>query len=41
MTDGGRAGGQIVFTGTPEQLAKQKDNFTGQYLAEELAAMRR
>ena len=39
--DGGRAGGQIVFTGTPEQLAKQKDNFTGQYLAEELAAMRR
>ena len=39
--DGGRAGGQIVFTGTPEQLAKQKDNFTGQYLAEEMAAMRR
>ena len=39
--DGGRAGGQIIFTGTPEQLAKQKDNFTGQYLAEELAAMRR
>lgn len=37
--DGGRAGGQIVFAGTPEQLAKQPNNFTGQYLAEELAAM--
>ena len=37
--DGGRAGGKITFAGTPEQLAKQKDNFTGQYLAEELAAM--
>ena len=37
--DGGRAGGQIVFAGTPEQLAKQKNSFTGQYLAEELAAM--
>ena len=39
--DGGRAGGQITFCGTPEDLAKQKDNFTGHYLAEELAAMRR
>ena len=37
--DGGRAGGEIVFAGTPEQLAKQKNSFTGQYLAEELAAM--
>ena len=39
-SDGGRAGGQIVFAGTPEQLAKQKNSFTGQYLAEELAAMK-
>ncbi len=39
--DGGRAGGQVTFAGTPEDLAKQKGNFTGQYLAEELAAMRR
>ena len=39
--DGGRAGGNITFCGTPEDLARQKDNFTGQYLAEELAAMRR
>ena len=38
--DGGRAGGQITFAGTPEQLAKQKDNFTGQYLREELDAMK-
>lgn len=39
--DGGRAGGQITFAGTPEQLAKQKGNFTGQYLKEELDAMKR
>lgn len=38
--DGGRAGGQIIFTGPPEQLAKQKDNFTGQYLKAELDAMK-
>ena len=38
--DGGRAGGNISFCGTPEDLAKQKDNFTGHYLAEELAAMK-
>ena len=37
--DGGRAGGKITFAGTPEELALQKDNFTGQYLAQELAAM--
>ena len=36
--DGGRAGGRITFAGTPEQLAKQKNNFTGQYLKAELAA---
>ena len=39
--DGGRAGGNITFCGTPEQLAKQKDNFTGRYLKEELDAMKR
>ena len=37
--DGGRAGGQVVFNGTPEQLAQQPDNFTGRYLAEEFQAM--
>ncbi len=39
--DGGRAGGCITFAGTPEQLALQKNNFTGQYLKAELDAMRR
>lgn len=34
--EGGKKGGQIVFSGTPEQLAKQKDNYTGIYLKEEL-----
>ena len=38
--DGGRAGGRITFCGTPEDLAKEKDNFTGRYLAEELKAMK-
>ena len=37
--DGGRSGGQITFAGTPEQLAKQQNNFTGRYLKEELDAM--
>ena len=39
--DGGRAGGRITFCGTPEALAKQTDNFTGRYLAEELKAMKK
>ncbi|MBR1785218.1 MAG: excinuclease ABC subunit UvrA [Bacteroidales bacterium] len=39
--DGGRGGGQIVFSGTPEQLAAITDNFTGRYLREELQAMER
>lgn len=34
--DGGRNGGRIVFAGTPEQLANQPDNITGQYLKKEL-----
>ena len=36
--DGGRAGGEVVFNGTPEQLAAQSGNFTGKYLSEELSA---
>ena len=39
--DGGRAGGQITFAGTPEALAKQKNNYTGQYLKAELSAVAR
>ena len=34
--EGGRNGGQIVFAGTPEQLANTPDNATGYYLKEEL-----
>ncbi|MGH7237639.1 MAG: excinuclease ABC subunit UvrA, partial [Candidatus Saccharimonadales bacterium] len=30
--EGGAAGGQIVATGTPEQVAKVKDSYTGQFL---------
>ena len=35
--DGGRGGGQIVFAGTPEQLANVEGNDTGRFLKEELA----
>ncbi|HUS26236.1 MAG TPA: excinuclease ABC subunit UvrA [Nevskiaceae bacterium] len=30
--EGGAAGGQIIATGTPEQIAKQKNSYTGQFL---------
>ena len=30
--EGGNKGGQLTFTGTPEDLAKEKGNFTGAYL---------
>ena len=30
--EGGDAGGQIVATGTPEEVAKVKESYTGQYL---------
>ena len=36
--DGGKKGGMIVFEGTPEELAEQKDNATGIFLREELEA---
>ncbi len=39
--DGGKKGGEIVFAGTPEKLAEEKDNFTGQYLKEELEASKK
>jgi excinuclease ABC subunit A len=35
--EGGRGGGEIMFSGTPEKLAKKKDNFTGKFLADELS----
>ena len=34
--DGGDAGGEIVSLGTPEQVAKVKKSYTGQYLAQAL-----
>ncbi|MDQ4077443.1 MAG: excinuclease ABC subunit UvrA [Chloroflexota bacterium] len=36
--EGGDAGGEIVITGTPEQVAEYKGSWTGQYLASILAA---
>ena len=30
--EGGSGGGQIVATGTPEEVAQVKGSFTGQYL---------
>ena len=33
---GGTAGGELVATGTPEEIAKEPRSLTGKYLAEEL-----
>ncbi len=35
--DGGKGGGKIIFSGTPEALAKCNKSFTGQYLKTELS----
>lgn len=35
--EGGIGGGQIVATGTPEEIIESKDSLTGQYLREHLA----
>lgn len=34
--DGGRFGGEVVCTGTPEQVAKNKKSYTAKFLKEEL-----
>jgi excinuclease ABC subunit A len=34
--EGGEAGGQIIAQGTPEQVAKNKNSYTGQFLAKML-----
>ncbi|MEE1326583.1 MAG: excinuclease ABC subunit UvrA, partial [Streptococcus sp.] len=34
--EGGVGGGQIVATGTPEEVAKVKESYTGQYLKDKL-----
>ena len=38
--EGGAGGGELLFTGTPEKLAKVKDSHTGQFLAEVLSGNR-
>ena len=34
--EGGDGGGQIVTTGTPEEVAKVKESYTGQFLSKML-----
>ncbi len=34
--EGGHEGGNITFTGTPEEMIKLKDNYTAQYLKEDM-----
>jgi excinuclease ABC subunit A len=38
--EGGDAGGRIVAAGTPEQVARVKESYTGQFLGPILAARR-
>jgi len=37
--EGGQYGGEVIATGTPQELAKNPHSFTGQYLQAEFAAM--
>lgn len=34
--EGGEAGGHLVFSGTPEELCREKNSYTGRYLREKL-----
>ena len=34
--DGGAKGGEILCTGTPEEIIKNKDSYTAKYLKKEL-----
>ena len=34
--EGGENGGNVVATGTPEEIAKNPDSYTGRYLIEKL-----
>jgi excinuclease ABC subunit A len=36
--EGGKAGGDVIFSGTPEKLAKCKESYTGIFLEPELKA---
>ncbi|HKP18842.1 MAG TPA: excinuclease ABC subunit UvrA, partial [Gaiellaceae bacterium] len=37
--EGGEAGGEVIATGTPEQIAEVEDSYTGQFLRELLPAV--
>jgi len=39
--EGGKNGGNILFAGTPEDLASLKDNSTGEYLKDILSGKNR
>jgi len=39
--EGGEAGGYIVAAGTPEEVARVKESYTGQYLAKALAGRKK
>lgn len=34
--EGGKGGGEVVATGTPEEVAKNKKSYTAQFLKKEL-----
>lgn len=36
--EGGEAGGEVIATGTPEQVAEAEGSYTGQFLRELLPA---
>ncbi len=38
--EGGRGGGEVLFTGTPEELARQKNSYTAPFLKKELKAVK-
>jgi excinuclease ABC subunit A len=38
--EGGERGGRIIATGTPEQIARNKQSYTGQFLARALGTSR-
>ena len=38
--EGGKGGGGILFSGTPEELVQSKKGYTAKYLAEELNSER-
>jgi excinuclease ABC subunit A len=37
--EGGEAGGEVVATGTPEDVAEAEESYTGQYLRPYLARL--